>query len=308
MGKGAKRATKNVKKHDTDDSEEDRTSDNDASSSVANTSVAADRTEDSDGLSESVEKLSEKRASLRESGLKTLLKILRGSNVLMVEAVRDFVDTVCTSLIRILRRPASAREGGLCLEVYCLICLLVGPDEVELFDQFEPILLKLVSGNSNLEDLRVPSISALAFSSFICANDAHYRVMTLCEDILCGESEGEPATSTLKARAAASWSLLASVNAEAAVLARCKKRIFDEVVELLEDNESDVKISAGLTLAGLWEIADSSMPEVDYTISGLELCENPAKIAQAVVLLQKVAKESSKRISKKDKKEQVLLI
>ena len=266
--------------------------------------IAADRTEDADSLSEAVEKLTEKRATFRESGLKSLLKILRG-NQTMVEAVGNYKDTICTSLSRMLRKPASVKEGSLCLKAYCLICLIAGADEVELYDQFEPIILKLVNGISNMEELRVNAIATLAFSSYICSCEAHYSVMTLCEDILCGESEGEVADSTLKARAAASWSLLASVNAEAIVLARCKERVFEEVVELLEDSESDVKISAGLTLAGLWEIADSLVPEVDYAVSGLELCNIPAKISQAVALLQRVAKESSKRISKKDKKEQV---
>lgn len=307
MGKGAKRVSKSTKKHDTDESEGDKSSDNDASSSVANTSVAADRSDDSNGISESVEKLSEKRASYRESGLKSLLKVLRGSNEMTVESVRNFIDTICSAISRMLRRPASLEEGTLCLQLYCLICLLVGPDEVELFDQFEPTLLKLVNGMSDFDELRVTSLAALAFSSYICACEAHYRIMTLCEDILCDESEGEPATAILKARAAASWTFLASINSETVVLGRCKARVFEEVVLLLEDNESDVKISAGLTLAALWEIADNVVPEVDYAVSGLELCGNPAKISQAVALLQKVAKESSKRISKKDKKEQVCL-
>lgn len=307
MGKGAKRNSKIAKKHDTDDSEEERSSDDDGCSSIANTSIAADRSDDSSGLSESVEKLSEKRATFRESGLKSLLKIMRGSNEVAVESVRNFIDTICSALSRMLRRPASMQEGVLSLELYCLLCLLVGSDEIELFDQFEPTLSKLVTGMSNFDELRVASIAALAFSSYICASEAHYRVMTLCEDILCGESEGEPASSILKARAAASWTFIASLNSETVVLARCKERIFEEVVELLEDNESDVKISAGLTLAALWEIADGIMPEVDYSVSGLELCDNPAKISQAVALLQRVAKESSKRISKKDKKEQVPL-
>ena len=95
MGKGAKRVSKSTKKHDTDESEGDKSSDNDASSSVANTSVAADRSDDSNGISESVEKLSEKRASYRESGLKSLLKVLRGSNEMTVESVRNFIDTIC---------------------------------------------------------------------------------------------------------------------------------------------------------------------------------------------------------------------
>jgi Interferon-related developmental regulator (IFRD) len=89
------------------------------------------------------------------------------------------------------------------------------------------------------------------------------------------------------------------------VLTRCKDRIFEELVELLEEGESEVKISAGFSFGVLWDIADSVAPEVDWSVSGMELCENPAKVAQAVATLQKVSKESSKRISKKDRKEQV---
>lgn len=307
MAKGAKRNIKTPKKRvdDTDSDEIEDNSDNDANSSNANTSVAADRTDDIEGLSESVEKLSDKRASTREAGLKGILKVLRGTNQSMVDSVSNYNDTICSSLSRMLRRPASLKEGTLCLDAYCLLCLLAGPDEGDLFDQFEQFLTKLVNGNSNYEELRVAAIAALAFSSYICSSEAHYRVMTLCEDVLCGESEGEPATPALQARAAASWTLLASINSEEAVLARCKDRIFEELVELLEEGESEVKISAGFSFGVLWDIADSVAPEVDWSISGMELCDNPAKVAQAVATLQKVSKESSKRISKKDRKEQV---
>ena len=307
MAKGGKRNIKTAKKKvdDPDPEESDDNSDHDADSSNANTSVAADKSDDIEGLSESVEKLSDKRASTREGGLKGILKVLRGTNQSMVDSVSNYTETISSSLSRMLRRPASVREGTLCLSVYCLLCLLAGPDEDDLFDQFEQIVTKLVNGTSNYEDLRVSAIASLAFSSYICSNEAHYRVMTLCEDVLCGESEGDPASSTLKARAAASWTLLASINSEAVVLNRCKERIFEELVDLLEEGESDVKISAGFTFGVLWDIADNVMPEVDWSISGLELCDNPPKIAQAVSLLQKISKESSKRISKKDRKEQV---
>jgi Interferon-related developmental regulator (IFRD) len=308
MGKGAQRNIKTAstkKKAKESDSEESMNSDNDADSSRANTSVAADRTDDTENISESVENLADKRASTRESGLKGVLKALRSTNQLLVDSVSGFTEAIGTALAKMLRRPGSVKEGTMCLQVYSLMSLVAGPDETDLFDQFEQLLIKIINGGSNFEELRVAAISALAFSSYICANEAQYRVMTLCEDVLCGESEGEPATAALKARAAASWSLVASINSEVPVLTRCKERIFEELVELLEEGESEVKISVGSTFGVLWDIADNVAPDVDWRISGLELCDNPAKVAQAVSILQKVSKESSKRISKKDRKEQV---
>jgi hypothetical protein len=159
-------------------------------------------------LSEAVEKLAEKRPTTRESALKNLLKIFRGNNQALVESVMNYNETICSSLNKMLRRPASLTEGRLCLEVFCLLCLLDGPDS-ELHEEFEQILSKLVNGSSEFEELRTFAIAALAFSSYICSSEANYRVMTLCEDVLTGESEGEPASSTLKARTASS-SLLSS--------------------------------------------------------------------------------------------------
>mmetsp|Transcript_30098 Transcript_30098/g.28762 ORF Transcript_30098/g.28762 Transcript_30098/m.28762 type:complete len:432 (-) Transcript_30098:28-1323(-) len=309
MGKGAKRNTLKSSKRkggdpDSDDSDGNSDNEKSVSSSIANTSVAtSDQSDIVERLSEAVEKLAEKRPTTRETALKNLLKIIRGNNQTLVESIMNYNETICSSLNKMLRRPASLSEGRLCLEVFCLLCLLDGPDS-ELFEEFEQILSKLVNGSSAYEELRTFAIAALAFSSYICSNEANYRIMTLCEDVLNGESEGEPASSSLKARAAASWSLLASINSTAGVLIRCKERIFEAVVELFEDSEVDVKISAGTTFAFLFEIADSVIPDVDYTISGLQLCDNPSKILQSVTLLQQIAKESSKRISKKDKKEQ----
>lgn len=108
------------------------------------------------------------------------------------------------------------------------------------------IITKIVNGSTNYEELRVCAVAALAFSSFICSSEDGYKVMTLCEDIMCGESEGQPATSFLKARAAASWLLLASIMPESAVLFRCKDRVFDSVVGLIEDPDSDVSYLFGL--------------------------------------------------------------
>lgn len=72
----------------------------------------------SDRISEAVENLSEKRPGLREMGLKVILKILRGNNPEIVETVLGYNETICTSLLRLLRKPASLKEGTLCLQVH----------------------------------------------------------------------------------------------------------------------------------------------------------------------------------------------
>ncbi len=189
------------------------------------------------------------------------------------------------------------------MEVVALYCLLIGTDENEIFEQFEKVLTKNATDDYGNE-LRVQAIATLSFVSFICSSDSNDRIMTFCEDVLCEESEGTPVTSEMKARAIMSWLLLATVAPEEGVLERSKLRVFDAVSELLEDNESEVRIAAGIALATMWEFADAEAPGVEYTVSGLVLCENPGSVSQAVVALQRIAKDSSKRVSKRDRKEQ----
>jgi hypothetical protein len=190
------------------------------------------------------------------------------------------------------------------MEVLCLLCLQVGAEENEFYEQFHQILVKLVTG-SQIEELRVSAIATLAFASFVCSSNSNEKIMTFCEDVICGESEGTAPHAALKARAALSWCLLATVSAEAGLLDRSRDRLFSAVAELLDETDTDVKIAAGLTLAMLWEVAEETHPGLDHMGSGALLCDDPAEVAQAVAVLQQAARESSKRISKKDKKEQV---
>ena len=98
--------------------------------------------------------------------------------------------------------------------------------------------------------------------------------------------------------------MVASVAPAELVLERSKLRVFEAVSELLDDGDSEVRIAAGIALATLWEYADAEAPGSEYTISGMALCENPGTVSQAVASLQRIAKDSSKRVSKRDRKEQ----
>ena len=304
------------------DAESDETDNEDADrvssacfslASAADTATLEAATEGRLLLSEAVENLGEKRASIREGALKSLTKVLRSGNKGLVDSVLDnYSDALLTPLLKLLRRPASDAEGLGCLQVAALYCLLLGSDENAAFEAMEKVLVPLMHDDV-AEGVRVKALATLAFACFVCSSDATDRVMTLLEDVLCEESEGAPATATLRARAAQAWQLLASVAPTEAVLERSKARVFEAVAELLDDGEADVRIAAGLVLAGMWEVAvadddgnysGGAAAATDCRVSGLALCENPAVVSQAVATLQRVAKDSSKRVSKRDRKEQ----
>ena len=293
---------------DNEDADRASTSFSLASAAAADTSAFDTATDGRLKLSEAVENLGEKRASVREGALKSLAKVLRSGSKALVDTVLDYSDALLSSLLKLLRRPASESEGVGCMQVAALYCCVLGSDENAAFEALEKVLVPLVHDDV-AEALRVKAVATLAFACFVCSSDATDRVMTLIEDVLCEESEGAPATDALRARAALAWQLLASAAPTEAVLERSKVRVFEAVADLLEADDSDVRIAAGQVLAALWEVAvaddgGGDAAAADCRVSGLARCENPAVVSQAVAALQRVAKDSSKRVSKRDRKEQ----
>ena len=194
--KGGNKRSGNVPADSDAESDNGKNSDSDAESSttaanslVFTSSEAINAADVVLLLSESVEMLSEKRTSTRESGLKNLLKILRSSNKVVIESVHDFVETLTSDLSRMLRRPSSLAEGTLSTQVLSLLCLLMGEEESSLFETFEKVLVKIINGGSSYDELRIPALATLAFICFICSNDSTEGVMDVCEDIMCEVSE-----------------------------------------------------------------------------------------------------------------------
>ena len=53
----------------------------------------------------------------------------------------------------------------------------------------------------------------------------------------------------------------------------------------------------------LWEVADKIQPDVDATVSAGLICDDEDKVREALDALKQIGRESSKSISKKDRKE-----
>ncbi len=189
-------------------------------------------------VSEAVEKITEKRATIREKGLESFVKYLRStSQTPFKDAIANYEETLFTLLARILKRPTNAKEGKLCCELLCLLALTQGANEDDFFSQFETPLKHLVAGGS-IEELREYALFTLTFLSYVCSNEANEGVWYLCEQILTDSAEALPYTVGLKATAAECWLLLATVMSEQSVAEHSADEIFESLLQLMEESAS----------------------------------------------------------------------
>lgn len=188
----------------------------------------------------------------------------------------------------------------------------MGCDESDFYSSYEKLLLQLLSGgDDDREELAISALFALSILSFVTSVDSQATIWDLCEDFLCGEAESTYNSPELKARAAECWVLLAIAAATGEgelVLERSRRRVFEALVELLDESagSTEIRITAGRVIAFLWETAAevSGDPSASAIDLGRLLCNHSSMVEQLLRSLQDVVRESSKRISKKDRKEQ----
>jgi hypothetical protein len=166
--------------------------------------------------------------------------------------------------------------------------------------------------SSEFELVRIWSITALAFISFICSSTANPEAWRFCADVLCKTSEAILPPPMLQAAAANAWVLMGTTINSNAVLLQSKERVFEELVAMMEQPLTDVKVSAGECIAFLWEKGAAMQEELACApsesagfndVSEL-LSDDPEMISNALRLLTETARESSKKVAKKDRKEQ----
>lgn len=231
------------------------------------------KSESATNVSEIVEKLTDKRYTTRENGLELLIKHFQSSHSASEHVtIGGFQDTILTHLLRIIRRPFSAKEGKLCTQLLSLIGLFLGPDEDEFFTNFERPLRALIDGASpELQDVRGPALTCLTILTFICGGvDAGYRIWSYCERILNEEAlairessssdsdassdddddrsqsseessshrRTKPSSSvSLRAAAAESWVLLSTLRSPEEILTHCQgegNSLLEPLLELLQ--------------------------------------------------------------------------
>ena len=185
----------------------------------------------------------------------------------------------------------------------------MGPQEEEFYNRFAPLLINLLE----LEATQAGALFSLAFVSFICSDASNMRVLALCESIICGgggdgSDGGLPidveVTEDLKVQAVQSWCLLTVSVDDCELVERSQDRLFEALTELLEDPTFELKVAAGEALALLWASAARLSPEADrHALCGM--LSNDSRCGHAALTgLQALAKESSKHMKKKDRKEQ----
>lgn len=251
-------------------------------------------------ISEAVELLLEKRLSQREKALITLVRLFS-----IGQSLSNYQETILTQVTKLLKKPQSEIEMDNATKIIMLFSLSLGPDEETFFDTFDALLQKLTTDSDSDENIRVAALKCLAFCSFINSIDSRERILTLCEDIIC-DSNNDGNDTLLCCTAIKSWILLASVISVDVIIYSSKDRIFDAINLLLDSDDIEVKIAAGTLLAFLYElVVDNELaPEVsDMHTIGLQLCVDTNVISQTLALIQRVAKENSKRFSKKDRKD-----
>lgn len=241
--------------------------------------------------------------------IKALLDILSSlkAGVDLSVYVLSFRDDIVAGIVWILRRHQMESECVLAMQLACIFALIVGADEDSYFLSLQDALMFSVTRSSN-QEIRKWAITSLAFISFICSSDINVPVWRFCGDVLCQTSEAEKPTPYVQAAAAEAWVLLSSTLSPAAVIHESKERIFPVIVQLMREANTDVKVSAGESLAYLWEAAveagDERFSSGEAEDVGATLCDDEELVAAAIQLVEDISKEHSKRVSKKDRKEQ----
>ena len=255
---------------------------------------------ENDIYNNSIELLNEKKASSRLKGLQQILNVLQTSGVTNISM--NSLNPLRVSLLRLIRHPTTTNEGVLATKILLIISLLIGPNDEFVELHLQP--LKHVITRVDDELFRQKVLFALVFMSFICStNRLDCFAWILCEELILQTSEGLEVSPKLKYHALKYWCLLSSVINPHLVLEHSRDGIFEAICSILEDNDTEGKVVAGESLALLWEIASLALPEGDESQWQRLICEDTREFDNLTASVRQISRDSSKRISKKEKKE-----
>mmetsp|Transcript_15955 Transcript_15955/g.24042 ORF Transcript_15955/g.24042 Transcript_15955/m.24042 type:complete len:426 (+) Transcript_15955:139-1416(+) len=309
MGKGKRKGNESKKSKAVDNEYSDNDIDYEVASCVSQVGSCGEAPYDevydesssaADMLSEHIDNLNEKKSATRMQALNGTLKCLQ-SNCDVSDSVRGHMETLNRALVRLIRSASSEKEGILAVQILCVLALEMGPDEDSFFEAYFPAL-KYAITRSEYHDLRCWAVKAVSFVCFICASDG-YDALNFCEEVISQASEGVYVPTSLQAVALQAWCLLSSTMPPDVILQRCKNSVFARAAALLEESETEHKIISGGCLAYMWEIADKVAPNVSTDVSGGLLCDDPTVVDSALDSIRQIIRDSSKRVSKRDKKE-----
>jgi hypothetical protein len=137
----------------------------------------------------------------------------------------------------------------------------------------------------------------LALCCFVCVSDDNVSraVFDDFESIVCQCSEAHAVTPVVQCAAVDAWSLLATTSGTEAVLSLARDRVSVHLVEMLESDDLESRTAAGECVALLYELASGDWDE---------MISDEVVLARCMDRLQQLSNDSSKRMSKRDRKQQ----
>eukprot|EP01039_Chlorochromonas_danica_P011430 gene11430-12779_t len=308
MGKKAKGNKKDYRGDSSDEEEEEEFPSNLTVEQESESTFSEKAATDTFDLSESIDMLSEKKMNLREPALRNIITWLQGSHddEENLRVLNGYLETLTTHITRMIRRPATTKEGELCLELLALLALYLGTEGDGLMKSTEKVVLQHVQ--STASPLQPMALFILSFASYVVnKEELLYRTLETVQNILVNET-GVNYSDELITRATNAWILLSSLLSPSDVLERSKDEgVFEALCGVIEGASATSiasKVAVGRTIAYLYETADkvhpgSSIEELGYLIS-----DDSRVTLQALESMRKIAKDSSKKVSKKNRKEQ----
>mmetsp|Transcript_32749 Transcript_32749/g.42020 ORF Transcript_32749/g.42020 Transcript_32749/m.42020 type:complete len:452 (-) Transcript_32749:665-2020(-) len=257
--------------------------------------------------------LSEKRASTREEKLEELIDYMVKTQT--PENIYPLRDEAVGALINCLSKSSS--EVVSACSALSAFCVLIGPDEEAIFQRIRQKLERIVTRSMD-EEARTAALHALTIGCFICSSVDHdtMELLDLLVDLLQGTSQGEIIDEEMIPAALEGWGLLATTASEVHMKEVAAPSLVPICMEHLDSPSVAVRLAAGEVLALIYEATHPKEPEPDpddwrnqrFEEEEEEPEEEDPMMVElwekVVGVLGRLKAESSKRMSKRDRKEQ----
>jgi len=233
--------------------------------------------------------LTESRSQTREKNLDLLNKALSNS------VLSNFIDSRRATLGAAIKN--SIKKGGnteqlLAVKTFALFCITLGVDCEPEFNEFYSLLTNIITNKSE-PGLISSAIEALSISTFIGCQDEviSQEQLRLFENIF-RHKKHHP---IVKVAALNGWALLTSVISLSNIKSSLYYQQMPIFIDLLKDEDVDVRVSAGQVIAMLFQMQTSE--NNIFTTENIDM-------NSLYELLQALSNDSNRHKSKKDKQKQ----
>jgi hypothetical protein len=263
-------------------------------SSGTNSDPESDGENDSINLEDKLDELREKRASTRETAMKMLIKAMRKE--VLFEFTERRKETLMEAVKRGLKKGTST-ELKLSSQLFSMMCLTLGVASEDIYKETSVILEETIA-NSSDNLCRAQAIDTLALSCFVSNTDelATIAVTKLFSDLFSSNSI-DPIICT---SAVNGYSLLVTTLPKRYVYDNSFPDNIQHLVELLSNENPDLRLAAGFSIALLVEI----LREIEEDEFKLENLNGYFEVDNVIEILTELSQEKIKQRSKKDKQRQ----